>query len=223
MRRLGWSVMSLALSLSAACSYSPQLTSGELRCSPNRECPHGYYCSSTNVCCADGDLLCTGSSTGSGGGTGSGGATGSGGGTGHVAADFIGTWTFGATAMVMNDCDDGSTGSNKLNGSTLTITAAPTGGTALVANWSVWQSYACPTPISLAFDNTGAYLVDTQWFCQSDTATLSDFWVVSSFDITLTSATTGTHYGYYGLQETSGDTTVFCQQTVTATLTKTKN
>ncbi|HEX2659581.1 MAG TPA: hypothetical protein VHU40_14960, partial [Polyangia bacterium] len=196
MRRLGWSVMSLAagLSLFAACSYSPQLTSGELRCSPNRECPHGYYCSTTNVCCADGDLVCSGS-------------------VGHVAADFIGTWTFGSTAMVSNECDDGKNGTNSLSGSTLTITAAPTGGTALVANWSVWQSYACPTTISLSYDNTGAHLVDTSWFCQSDTTTdkgvpISDFWVVSSFDITLTSATTGTHYGFYGLDETSGGTAV---------------
>ena len=211
MRRLRWSAASLAAALSvfAACSYSPQLKSGELKCSAQRECPRGYSCSATNVCCADGDASC-------------GAGTGSGGSVGHVAADFIGTWTFGSTAMVESDCDDNTVGSNMLDGTMLTITKGATGGTALTADWSVWRGYGCPA-LSLSYDATGAHLVDTSWFCESDTATLSDFWVVSSFDVTTNSPTTATHYGYYGLEETKNGNTVTCLQTVTATLTKTKN
>jgi len=220
MRGLGKTagVLAAALGLFAACSYSPQLTSGQLLCSENRECPRGYTCSSVNRCCADGDLACLGSATGSGGASGSGGS-GSG---GRVAADYIGTWTFGATAKVFSECEDGSSGTKMLNGSTLAITAA--GGTSLTANWSVWQSYGCPTTISLSYDATGAQLIDTNWFCESDTATLSDAWLVNSFDVTLASPTTATHYGLYYLEETPvGGSTLICQQTVTATLTKTKN
>jgi hypothetical protein len=208
MRRPGrlWSVISLVagLTLFGACSYSPQLKSGELKCSAQRECPHGYSCSATNFCCAAGDPSCGGSS-------------------GHVAADFIGTWTFGSTAMVLTECEDGTSGTNSLSNSTLAITAGSTGGTSLVANWSVWQSYSCPTTISLSYDATGAHLVDTNWFCEDDTQGLSDFWQVNSFDLTLLSATSGTHNGLYYLEETENGTTVVCQQTVTATLTKTKN
>ena len=206
MRRLPGSVISLAagLTLFAACSYSPQLTSGELRCSAQRECPHGYSCSASNFCCADGDMVCNGS------------------GSSGRAADFIGTWTFGSTAMVLTECEDGTSGTNMLAKTTLAITAGAGGGTALTANWSVWQSYGCPTTIPLFYDATGAHLADTSWFCEDDTQGLTDYWEANAFDITLLNATTGTHNGLYYLEETQNGTTVVCQQTVTATLTKAK-
>ena len=220
MRRLRWSAASLAAALSvlAACSYSPQLKSGEPRCSAQRECPRGYTCSATNVCCANGDASC-GAGTGTGGVSGSGGSgTGSG---GRVAADYVGTWTFGSNANVLTDCDNGKSGTSSLAGTTLAITA--TGGTALTANWSVWQAEQCPT-ISLSYDATGAHLDDTLWFCDDSTMDPGNAWLVNSFDVTLVSATAGTHNGLYFREDTYADGTVVdCQQTVTATLTKTKN
>jgi hypothetical protein len=222
MRRPGtlWSVASLAaaLSLFAACSYSPQLKSGELKCSAQRECPRGYACSATNVCCANGDPSC-GAGTGTGGVSGSGGSTG-----GRVAADYIGTWTFGATANVLTECDNGKSGNSSLASTTLAITAGATGGTALTANWSVWQAEQCPTTIALSYDATGAHLVDTNWFCEDDTMDPANYWLVNSFDVTLVGAMSGTHNGLYYREDTYADgSTVKCQQTVTATLTKTKN
>jgi hypothetical protein len=211
------SAVSLAagLALFAACSYSPQLKSGELVCSAQRECPRGYSCSTTNVCCANGDAAC---GSGTGGASGSGGTVG-----GHVAADFIGTWSFGATANVLTECENNTSGNSSLAATTLTITAGATGGTSLSANWSVWQAEKCPA-ITLSYDATGAHVVDTSWFCQDDTMNPSNFWLVNSFDITLLSATSGTHNGLYYREDTYADkTAVTCQQTVTAPMTKTKN
>lgn len=214
----GW--LAGALALLAACSYSPNIKSGELLCSDNRECPRGFACSGSNVCCANGDLICNAGGTGTGGVSGTGG---SGAGTGGQKAAFIGTWTFGSTASVLSECEDNTTGTNTLANTTLAITAGATGGTALEANWSVWQASGCPSTISLSYDATGAHVVDTNWSCQDDSGAISDYWLVNDFDVTLTSATTATHYGLYYLEETQSGVTTICQQTVTATMTKTKN
>ncbi|HEY4187480.1 MAG TPA: hypothetical protein VGP07_20555 [Polyangia bacterium] len=231
------------VTVSASCTYSPDITSGALVCSDDGQCPRGFTCSFvSNVCCQNGDLTCgtpvvvgdagaddtvthfdvhpdvivgTG---GTGPATGSGGAGGTAGTVLGTLAAYQGTWTFSTGATVHTECESSGTSNTSLATTTLIIQASGSADFPITGIWDEWS--ACT--YGLYVDSLGVHLGDTTWQCSTTTSDgLTETWILDNFDVTTLDSRTGLHNAtYYREDDYADGTSDFCTQTVTAPLTK---
>ena len=206
----------LALFVSSACTYSPNIPSGSLVCSPDGECPRGFTCATSGPRAG---RCVTGSGTGGGGGSvGTGGASGDGGVPSSSAASYIGTWTLDPAPSIYEDCGPGYVPrTTMLPVSTLQIYATTKGATILGATWSVWNQSDCGYELYL--DELGLHLNDASWSCQDPTADPPQSWALESFEVVTSDGLTAIHDAQYdkGYFPTDG-TMLYCTQTIHAVM-----
>lgn len=223
-------VAMLALStlyLPSACTFSPNIESGKLTCSPKGECPRGFTCAPSGVyanrCVTEGTPLGKGGSSGGGFGGRSGGLPDGGvisdasvdvhfeappadlgvpgtGGSGvptATTAAFIGTWVFDAGSYVELDCGNGTTPMQYAIDRSTVSIYSSPSGLSYVG--ASWSIWSACTYQLYLGDDGGLHLFDANWQCSDTSADPTYVWFGYDFDVFLTSVAgrTATHYGTY--------------------------
>lgn len=195
--RLG-RLLLLTLSLAAAsvgtagCSYDPHFEDGTLRCSTSGQCPEGFQCQ-MNLCYSKAGAALP-----------------------QPLRLYVGRWTLAYTSTVYTSCDDGFTDTTLLSTASMPSRMELKADSAKTGLDSTWL---CQLHLSL--DEAGAYLDEPNPSCTDTSDDPAYTWTATSFDVYTTNGMTATHSATYQRLDSYKDgSTVNCEQSVTATLTK---
>jgi len=182
MRRATSLAALVGLAAATGCGYSPNPASGTLKCGPSASCPEGYTCADGLTCWKNGayhgdaGLPHDGSTADTGGGSTDAGA----------AGRFIGHWVFGATAMRVIACTDGSTNTSNVSADYFDVAEGTI--SALTA------SYYCVWNLDVAASGTSTAIRPGTTCSAQDpqNAAITYTWQGQSFTLTTTDGKNGT-------------------------------